>query len=190
MSIQKVVGIEQEYAISILQDFNFNPTYASFLVVNSYDKSAEVVWDYEKESPLEDARGFRREGEDIRFTRKENYRINNILENGGRIEIRRNEAPSVKDKTIDFNYAGVEHTIQFGDEEASIRGGNFSKDMYVEYVQEGDRIRLEIWDEDDHVMNLEGFYDGKRIESVKEIFVDIYDGDIYGEISYIIKSDF
>jgi ADP-ribosylglycohydrolase len=113
-----------------------------------------------------------------------------ILENGGRIEIRRNEAPSVKDKTINFSYGGVEHTMQFGYEEASISGGNFSKDLYVEYVQVGDRIRWEIWDEDDHVMNLEGFYDGKRIESVKEIFVDISDEDIYGEISYIINSDF
>lgn len=87
MSIPKIVGIEQEYAISIYHDPNFNPTYASFLVVNSYDKSADVVWDYAKESPLEDARGFRREGDEIRFSRKENYRINNILENGARFYV-------------------------------------------------------------------------------------------------------
>jgi len=114
-----------------------------------------------------------------------------ILENGGRVEVRRKKAPSVKNQTIAFNYGGVDHTMQFiGQEEASISGGDFNKDMYVEYIQEGDRVRWEIWDEDDSILKLEGFYDGKEIESVKEIFVDIFDEDVYGEISYIINSDF
>jgi ADP-ribosylglycohydrolase len=114
-----------------------------------------------------------------------------ILENGGRVEVRRNEAPSVKDKTITFIYGGVEHRMQFiGHEEASISGGNFNEDMFVEYIQEGDRVRWEVWDEDDSIIKLEGFYNGKSIESVKEIYVDIFDEDVYGEITYIINSDF
>lgn len=114
-----------------------------------------------------------------------------ILENGGRVEVRRKKAPSVKDKTIPFNYGGVDHTMQFiGHEKASISGGDFNKDMYVEYIQEGDRVRWEIWDEDDSLIKLEGFYDGKKIESVKEIFVDIFDEDVYGEITFIVNSDF
>jgi ADP-ribosylglycohydrolase len=114
-----------------------------------------------------------------------------ILENGGRVEIRRNEAPSVIDKTISFTYGGVDHGIQFfGHQEASISGGTFNEDMYVEYIQEGDRVRWEIWDDDDHVASFEGFYDGDKLVSVKEIFVDIFDKDVYGEITYIINSDF
>jgi hypothetical protein len=114
-----------------------------------------------------------------------------ILENGGRVEIRKPESPSVKDNSIPFTYGGVNHTIQFiGHEEASISGGDFHEDMFVEYIQEGDRVRWEIWNDDDHVANFEGFYDGEKLVSVKEIFVDIFDEDIYGEITYIINSDF
>jgi len=113
-----------------------------------------------------------------------------ILENGGRVEVRRNEAPSVRDRTIPFTYGGVDHSIQFGYEKASISGGEFKEDLFVEYVQEGDRVRWEIWDNDDPAANFEGFYDGEKLVSVKEIFVDIFDEDIYGEITYIINSDF
>ncbi len=114
-----------------------------------------------------------------------------ILENGGRVEIRRNDASPVKDKTIPFTYGGADHTMQFiGHEKASISGGKFNEDMFVEYVQEGDRVRWEIWDDDGHVANFEGFFDGEKLVSVKEIFVDIFDEDIYGEITYIINSDF
>ncbi len=113
-----------------------------------------------------------------------------ILENGGRIEVRSNDASSVKNKTIPFTYGGVDYTMQFGSEEASISGGIFNKEMFVEYIQAGDRVRWEIWDDDDPLIKLEGFYDGEKISSVKEIFVDIFDDDVYGEITYIINSDF
>ena len=51
-------------------------------------------------------------------------------------------------------------------------------------------MRWEIWDDDDPAGNFEGFYDGEQLVSVKEIFADIFDEDIYGEITYIINSDF
>jgi len=113
-----------------------------------------------------------------------------IRNNGGRVEIRRKEALPVKDKTINFSYNGIDYTMQFGYEEASIAGGNLNKDMFVEYFQEGDRLRWEVWDEDVSVMKLEGFYDGISINSIREIHVDIFDSDIYGEIIYIINCDF
>jgi ADP-ribosylglycohydrolase len=113
-----------------------------------------------------------------------------ILENGGRVEIRRKNAPSLVNKEITITYEGVDYNMKFGFDEATISGGNFNEDMFVEYLQEGDRVRWEIWDEDVSVIKLEGFYDGKIIEFVKEIDVDIFDGDIYGEITYIIKTDF
>ena len=64
MSIPKVVGVEQEYAIALGGNRDFDPVELSFLVVNAYEKATEAIWDYETESPLLDARGFRREGED------------------------------------------------------------------------------------------------------------------------------
>lgn len=113
-----------------------------------------------------------------------------ILENGGRVENRRNEAPPVMHRTIPFSYKGLDHSITFGSEEASISGGDFNEDLFVKYVQKGDRVRWEVWDEDDPVGNFEGFYDGKELVSVEEIFVDIWDDDLYGDITYIINCDF
>lgn len=81
-------------------------------------------------------------------------------------------------------------SLKFGFNEASISGGNFNEETFVEYIQDGDRIRLEIWDNDTSVAKLEGFFDGKNINSVKEIDVDIFEEEIYGEITYIINTDF
>jgi hypothetical protein len=113
-----------------------------------------------------------------------------ILDNGGRVEVVSNSASSVVNKEITITYSGVDYTLKFGFNDATISGGNFDEETFVEYVQDGDRVRLEIWDNDNSIMKLEGFYDGKNIESVKEIYVDVFEEDIYGEITYIIKSDF
>jgi hypothetical protein len=113
-----------------------------------------------------------------------------ILDNGGRVEVLRKNAPPVVNKEITITYSGVDYTLKFGFNEATISGGNFDEETFVEYVQDGDRVRLEIWDNDNSIVKLEGFYNGKNIESVKEIYDDIFEEDIYGEITYIINSDF
>jgi len=114
-----------------------------------------------------------------------------ILDNGGRIEVRRNKAPSIAGKKFTFNYEGAAYTLQFGNNMASISGGNYNEDNYVEYVQDGDRVRMQIYNSEDVTLKkLEGFYDGKNIESVKEINAYIFDEEIYGEITYIINCDF
>jgi hypothetical protein len=114
-----------------------------------------------------------------------------ILDNGGRMEVRRNEAPSVANKKINFNFEGTEYTLQFGDGMATISGGGYNENHYVEYVQDGDRIRMQIYDSEDVTLKkLEGFYDGKNIGSVREIYDYIFGEDIYGEITYIINCDF
>ena len=116
-----------------------------------------------------------------------------ILDNDGRVEIRRKNVPSVVNKQFTFNYEGVEYDLQFiGEYEAIISGGNFEKEnTYVEYLQEGDRVCIQIFGNDDSSLKkLEGFYDGKSIEFVREVEEDIFEGDIYGTITYIIKSDF
>ena len=113
-----------------------------------------------------------------------------ILDNGGRVEVVRNKAPSVVNKEIAITYGEVDYKLKFGFNEASISGGNFNEETFVEYIQDGDRVRLEVWDNDRSALKLEGFYNGKNIESVREIEEDIFEEEIYGEITYIINSDF
>ncbi|MBA7690583.1 hypothetical protein ES703_99112 [subsurface metagenome] len=113
-----------------------------------------------------------------------------ILDNGGRVEVVRNNAPSVANKELTIRYEGVDYKLKFGYFEAAISGGDFDEETFVEYIQDGDRVRLEIWDNDSSIVKLEGFYDGKNIESVKEIYDDIFEEDIYGKITYIINCNF
>jgi hypothetical protein len=113
-----------------------------------------------------------------------------ILHNGGRVEVVRNKVPSVVNKEIAITYAEVDYKLKFDFNEATISGGNFNEETFVEYIQDGDRIRLEIWDNDSSVVKLEGFYDGKTIESVQEIEEEIFEEEIYGKITYIVNSDF
>ena len=60
MAIQKVMGIETEYGITVKNQPDFNPILSSLLLINSYEtyRSSRIRWDYEAESPLRDARGF------------------------------------------------------------------------------------------------------------------------------------
>ena len=87
MAIPKIVGNETEYSITTRRNPDQDPVSVSTLVVNGYKDHADkaVLWDYEQESPLMDARGFRSEGEDAPPPDKENNSvINDILVNGGR----------------------------------------------------------------------------------------------------------
>ncbi len=94
MSIPKVVGIEQEYAINVKPAEELSPFQASCLLVNAYARKAglrepemSMLWDYGHETPFQDIRGAlfgRKSGRDI--TRKEdNLLINAILPNGARL---------------------------------------------------------------------------------------------------------
>jgi Pup amidohydrolase len=87
MAIPKIVGIEQEYAITVEGQKDFNPIWASFLVVNSYRQLSTISWDYNYEDPLKDARGFKRDGENIVVSQEDNRAINNVLQNGARFYV-------------------------------------------------------------------------------------------------------
>jgi len=87
MRIPKIVGIEQEYGILDADDSESNPVTNSFLIVNSYRIKMNMIWDYVQESPMTDARGFIREGNEIDIPDYDNARINNILENGARFYV-------------------------------------------------------------------------------------------------------
>jgi hypothetical protein len=109
-----------------------------------------------------------------------------ILDNGGRIELRQGDVPSIAGKTLTAEYNGTKYTWVFGEEdEATVSGGDLEENTYAEYAQDGERVRVELPD-----MKLEAFYDGERIEFVGEIQGDIFGGDLYGDIAYIVNCDF
>jgi proteasome accessory factor PafA2 len=94
MSIPKVIGIEQEYAISVKGPDGLSAYHASCMLINAYARKVgirepgiDVLWDYGHETPFHDIRGDlfgRKTGRDI--TRKEdNLLINAILPNGARL---------------------------------------------------------------------------------------------------------
>ncbi|SPF33601.1 Depupylase [Syntrophobacter sp. SbD1] len=94
MSIPKVIGIEQEYALNIKGGDDLSAFHASCMLVNAYARKAglrepgtSILWDYGHETPFRDIRGElfgRKSGRDI--TRKEdNLLINAILPNGARL---------------------------------------------------------------------------------------------------------
>ena len=94
MSIPKVVGIEQEYAIKIKGDDNLSFFDASCMLVNAYARRlgirtppVNMLWDYGHETPYQDIRGglfSKNSGRQI-VGEKENRLINAALPNGARL---------------------------------------------------------------------------------------------------------
>ncbi len=83
MAIPKVCGIETEYGI-IAHGGDGNPISASSILVNSYATKVErrTGWDFEDETPGNDARGFAREGSMAPMV--ETHLANTVLTNGAR----------------------------------------------------------------------------------------------------------
>jgi proteasome accessory factor PafA2 len=83
MAIPKVCGIETEYGIVVRGGDN-NPVAASSLLINAYVNatSRKVGWDFEDESPANDARGFNLD--DIFPPEIETSMVNAVLSNGAR----------------------------------------------------------------------------------------------------------
>jgi proteasome accessory factor PafA2 len=89
MAIQKVMGIETEYGITVRNQPDFNPILSSLLLINSYEtyRSSRIRWDYEAESPLRDARGFEYMEDKEVPSKEESRLINLILSNGARFYV-------------------------------------------------------------------------------------------------------
>ena len=90
MAIPKTLGIETEYGIVVRGADESNPIAASSLLINAYlyeltaaaGQGSKVGWDFEDESPGNDARGFAPLGSlppDI-----ETHLVNAVLTNGAR----------------------------------------------------------------------------------------------------------
>jgi len=86
MAIPKVMGTEIEYGIIVKNDPDFDPISSCVLLVNAYreDPAGEILWDYDQENPLADARGFQVDGEKYTPNQQENIARNKTLTNGAR----------------------------------------------------------------------------------------------------------
>ncbi|HEX4822266.1 MAG TPA: depupylase/deamidase Dop [Acidimicrobiales bacterium] len=93
MAIRKILGIETEYGILIRGAADSNPIAASSVLINAYvndvtrsaatnEGSPKVGWDFEDESPGNDARGFAPEG--TLAPEIETHLVNAVLTNGAR----------------------------------------------------------------------------------------------------------
>ncbi len=82
MAVTKICGIETEYGIHHAGG-DGNPVASSSLLVNAYVSDlARVGWDFEDETPGNDARGFAREG--AMPPEVETHLVNAVLTNGAR----------------------------------------------------------------------------------------------------------
>ena len=95
MSIPKVVGIEQEYAINVKGGDDLSVFQASCMLVNAYARKAGlrepgrkgILWDYGHETPFQDIRGDlfgKKSGQEITKD-EDNLLINAVLPNGARL---------------------------------------------------------------------------------------------------------
>ncbi len=84
MAVPKIFGIETEYGIQGVEGGETNPVVGSSLLINAYtyELHNRVGWDFEDETPGNDARGFGQPGSlppEI-----ETHLVNTVLTNGGR----------------------------------------------------------------------------------------------------------
>ena len=97
MAIPKVMGTEIEYGIIVKNDPDFDPISSCVLLVNAYreDPAGKILWDYDQENPLADARGFQVDGEKYTPNQQENIARNKTLRER-RALLRRPRAPRVQ----------------------------------------------------------------------------------------------
>jgi len=84
VAIRKVCGVETEYGIVLRGGGESNPIAASSMLINAYVSSLrqKVGWDFEDESPGNDARGFSVDG--AMPPEVETHLVNAVLTNGAR----------------------------------------------------------------------------------------------------------
>ncbi len=97
MSVKRVMGIETEYGISVPGHPTMNAMVTSSQIVNAYadlaglDQGMHARWDYERETPLRDARGYdlsRADADPSALTDDQELGLENIiLTNGARLYV-------------------------------------------------------------------------------------------------------
>lgn len=89
MALPRIIGAETEYGLMVQHDPEFDSIATSLILVNSYntDQSLKLLWDYDQEDPLVDARGFELDDEYDVPDHHDNMAINKILPNGARFYV-------------------------------------------------------------------------------------------------------
>ncbi len=84
-----IIGTETEYGITTRKSEGFDPVSSSLFLINSYPTSypLKILWDYDNENPLADARGFEVKGEKGIPDPDNNRALNKLLFNGGRLYV-------------------------------------------------------------------------------------------------------
>lgn len=87
--MKRILGTETEFGLSVKAADSPDPVSNAIFLINSYPllSSTSVLWDYENENPLVDARGFEVEGERERPNPEYNRLLNKPLQNGGRLYV-------------------------------------------------------------------------------------------------------
>jgi proteasome accessory factor A len=94
VALKKIVGVETEFGIVLRGAADSNPIAASSILINAYVQSLEQVgapgspkvgWDFEDESPANDARGFTPDGS--MAPEIETHLVNAVLTNGARFYV-------------------------------------------------------------------------------------------------------
>lgn len=86
---RRILGSEVEYGIVTVDPARLEQVSNSIYLINQFPelKEAKVLWDYEHENPLMDARGFEVHGEKERPAPDYNRALNKLLQNGGRFYV-------------------------------------------------------------------------------------------------------
>jgi Pup amidohydrolase len=89
MRLPVILGSETEFGLTVQNDPEFDAIATSLLLVNSYnaDQSLKLLWDYDQEDPLVDARGFALDDEYDVPDPQANMAINKVLPNGARFYV-------------------------------------------------------------------------------------------------------
>ena len=89
MALPKIIGSETEFGLTVQNDRGFDSIATSLLLVNSYnaDQSPRLLWDYDQEEPLVDARGFEHDETCEVPDQQDNMALNKILNNGARFYV-------------------------------------------------------------------------------------------------------
>lgn len=89
MALPKIIGSETEFGLTVQNDRSFDSIATSLLLVNSYNaaQSLRLLWDYDQEEPLVDARGFEHDETCEVPDQQDNMALNKILNNGARFYV-------------------------------------------------------------------------------------------------------
>ena len=89
MALPMIIGSETEYGLTVVNDPEFDSIATALLLVNSYnvDQSLKLLWDYDQEDPLVDARGFELDDDYDVPDQQDNMAINKVLPNGARFYV-------------------------------------------------------------------------------------------------------